>query len=196
MATIEPDEYRRIVAFLQALDGKARHKAILYVIGGAAVTLAYAPDNRTADVDVIDATEEVIRLGGEDSVLASEFGLHIQPLSEISFAAPAGWKERCQILDMNLQKLSIKIADSYDIILGKVARLEPRDVEDIEAMHAGQGFDPALLLDRLNNNLSEVKNSAGYRNNCRVLFEMLGRPIVFKRGRAEFTANEFRGHNT
>jgi len=188
LATIEPDEYRRIVAFLQALDGKARRKATLYVIGGAAVTLAYAPDNRTADIDVIDATEEVIRLGGEDSDLANEFGLHIQPLVEINFAAPAGWKERCQMLEMDLKKLSIKIADPYDIILGKVARLETRDIEDINAMQAGQAFDPALLLDRLNDNLSEVKNSQGYRNNCRVLFEMLGRPIVFKRGRAEFSA--------
>ena len=187
MATIEPAQYQKIIAFLQALDEKARRKATLYTIGGAAVTLAYAPDNRTADIDVIEATEEVVELGGKDSDLAKEFGIHIEPLLEINFAAPAGWKERCQVLEIGLRKLRIKTAEAYDIVLGKLARFEPRDIEDIRAMQISHSFDPALLLDRLNNNLSEIKNSEGYRNNSKLLFEMLGQPIVFRSGRAEFS---------
>jgi hypothetical protein len=186
LAAIEPAERQRITAFLQALDQKSRRKATFYVIGGAAVTLAYAPDNRTADIDVIEATEEVVALGGKDSDLAQEFGVYISPLDEITFAAPAGWKARCEPLDVGLKKLSIKTADRYDIVLGKTARFEPRDIEDIRAIQVRHRLDPVLLLDRLNSNLDEIKNFPSYRHNCALLFELLGRPIVFRSGKAKF----------
>ncbi len=186
MATLEPLEREKIIAFLRALDLKTSRGTTLYIIGGAAVTLAYAPDNRTSDIDVIGANEEVVANGGKDSELASEFGVYISPLDEITFSVPTGWKDRCELQDLGLNELVVKTADRYDIVLGKIARLEPRDIEDINAMHEKHGLDMELLLNRLNDNLGEVKNSQGYRNNAKMLFRLLGRSIDFKSGEAEF----------
>lgn len=187
MASIESVQKSGIIGFLQALDKQVRRKTTLYIIGGAAVTLAYAPDNRTSDIDVVLAAEEVVELGGAGSDLAQEFGVYIQPLVELSFSAPDGWKDRCEAHDLSLKKLIVKTADRYDIILGKVARLEQRDIEDILAMNATDGIDMHILMTQLNDNLKEVRNSAGYRNNVKLIFEMLGRPIEFKAGKAQFS---------
>ncbi len=186
MATLESLERKKIVAFLRALDLKTSHRITLYIIGGAAVTLAYAPENRTSDIDVIGASEEVVVNGGKDSELAHEYGVYISPLDEITFSVPIGWKERCELQGLGLNKLVVKTADCYDIVLGKIARLEPRDIEDINAIQKKHGIDMALLLARLNDNLDEVKHSHGYRNNAKILFAMLGIPIDFKSGKAEF----------
>ena len=53
MAPIEAAEYQRIIDFLKALDNKLNKRALLYLIGGGAITLAYAPKNRTADIILV-----------------------------------------------------------------------------------------------------------------------------------------------
>jgi len=112
-----PVEYQKIVSFLAALDEKLTSSVTLYVIGGSAVTLAYYPDNRTSDIDVIGAEEEVIRLGGPESGLARKFGVHISEVSDISFAVPDGWRNRCQQVELGLKKLIIKDQKIAIIIL-------------------------------------------------------------------------------
>ncbi len=166
---------------------KVRRQSTLYTIGGAAVSLAYAPDNRTSDIDVVQAADEVIQFGGAGSALAREFGVYISPLDEITFSVPQGWKSRCEVQALGLKNLTVKTADRYDLILCKVARLEQPDFEDIQAIKQNAGIDPDSLIARLNNNLREIKNSAEYRNNAKLLFEVLGRPIEFKDGKARFS---------
>jgi len=53
LAPIEAAEYQRIIDFLKALDNKLNKRALLYLIGGGAITLAYAPENRTADIILV-----------------------------------------------------------------------------------------------------------------------------------------------
>lgn len=187
MAPIEPAEYLRIIDFLKALGKKVKKRATLYLIGGGAITLAYAPQNRTADIDAIDVDEEIVRLGGIESELAQEYGVYISPLFDITFSAPSDWRSRCRLLDLDLQKLEVRVADPYDIALGKLARLELKDVEDILSLTEAGQIEVDRLLDRLNDHLVEVKKVPHYRQNALLLFgDILERPIVFKRGRALF----------
>ena len=187
MAPIEAAEYQRIIDFLRALDKKVGKRATLYLIGGGAITLAYAQENRTADIDAIGVDEEIARLGGKESKLAQEFGVYISPLFDITFSAPSDWRSRCRLLELDLKKLEIRVADPYDIALGKLARLEIKDIEDIlSLMQAGQ-IEIDRLLNRLNDNLIEVKKFPHYRQNALLLFgDILEKPIVFKQGRARF----------
>jgi Nucleotidyltransferase of unknown function (DUF6036) len=186
LAQLEPTQKSEIVAFLKALDENIQSKTVLYIIGGAAVTLAYAPGNRTSDIDVVQATAEVVKLGGAGSALAQEFGVYISPLQEITFSALAGWKDRCESHNLGLKKLTVKTADRYDIVIGKVSRFEQPDIEDILAINSSGEIDLEVLINRLNQNLQEVKRFPAYRNNAELLFEMLGRPIEFKDGKAKF----------
>lgn len=187
MAPIEAAEYQRIIDFLRALDKKLRKRATLYLIGGGAITLAYAQENRTADIDAIGVDEEIARLGGIESELAQEFGVYISPLFDITFSAPSDWRSRCQLLKLDLKKLEIRVADPYDIALGKLARLELKDIEDILSLTEAGQIEIDRLLARLNDNLIEIKKFPRYRQNALLLFgEILERPIVFKQGRARF----------
>lgn len=187
MAPIEPAEYQRIIDFLKALDKKLKKRSTLFLIGGGAITLAYSPDNRTADIDVIDVDEGLARLGGIDSDLAQDYGVYLSPLFDITFSVPSDWRSRCRLVELGLHKLEIRVADPYDIVLGKLARLEPKDIEDILALTQAGHIEVDTLLDRLNDNLAEVKKFSHYGKNASLLFgDILERPIVFKQGRARF----------
>ncbi len=187
MAPIEAAEYQRIIDFLRALDKKLRKRATLYLIGGGAITLAYDRENRTADIDAIGVDEEIARLGGRESELAQEFGVYISPLFDITFSAPSDWRSRCRLLELDLQKMEIRVADPYDIALGKLARLELKDIEDILSLTEAGQIDIDRLLDRLNDNLIEIKKFPHYRQNASLLFgDIFERPIVIKQSRARF----------
>lgn len=187
MAPIEPAEYQRIIDFLKAIDRKLMKRSTLFLIGGGAITLAYARDNRTADIDAIDVDERIASLGGAGSDLAQEFGVYISPLFDITFSVPSDWRSRCRLLELGFQKLEVRVADPYDIVLGKLARLEPKDIEDILALAQAGHLEAGSLLDRLNENLSAVKKFSHYGQNALLLFsDILERPVVFRQGRARF----------
>jgi len=187
LAPIEAAEYQRIIDFLKALDKQLGKRAKLYLIGGGAITLAYARENRTADINAIDVDEDIARLGGMKSELAQEFGVFISPLFDITFSAPNDWRSRCRLVELDLNKLEIRVADPYDITLGKLARLELKDIEDILSLTEAGQIEINQLLDRLNDNLIEIRKFPRYRQNALLLFgEILERPIVFKQGRAHF----------
>lgn len=85
------------------------------------------------------------------------------------------------------KSLEVRVADAYDVVLGKLARLEQKDIDDILAMVRAGHVEPGTLLNRLNDNLAEVKCFLQYRQNAKLLFsEFLERPIVFKGGKARF----------
>ena len=187
MASTEPAEYQRIVDFLKALDKELNKQATLFIVGGGAITLAYVPGNRTSDIDAIEVDGEIDRLAGIDSELAQEFGVYISPLFDINFSVSGDWRSRCRLVDIGLKKLEIKVGDPYDIVLGKLARLEFKDIEDIMSLKEVGQIEVEPLLARLNENLEEVEKFTHYRQNALLLFgDILEHPIAFKRGRAEF----------
>lgn len=71
-----------------------------------------------------------------------------------------------------------------DIILGKLARMEPKDLEDIFSLHQLRKLDAKKLLGRLNENTRELKELK-YRNNTKLLFkEVFNLKLLFKKGKA------------
>lgn len=180
-------ELDRIVAFLKDMDKKLTKKASLYVIGGAAVTLAYSPENRTSDIDVVEADAELEQTGGPASELAKFHGVHISKVFDISFSVPDGWRQRCVSLELGLRKLAVFVADPYDIVLGKLARFEPKDIDDMLSLVKGGFIVPDVFINKINENLAEIKQSHAYRQNAMLAFEILfDGKVVFKRGKAYF----------
>lgn len=180
-------ERERIIAFLKDLDDELSKNIDLYIIGGGAITLAYNPENRTPDIDTVDAEDEIEQKGGQSSSLANKHGVYVSNLFGLEFSAPTGWRERCQKQKLDLRKLSVFVADPYDIVLGKLARYEPKDIDDIQALVKDNYINSATLLEKLNNNLKEVKQSDSYRNNSILLFSMIfGQDIIFRKGKAEY----------
>lgn len=180
-------EYRQIIGFLKELDALVSDQYTLYLIGGGAITLAYDHKNRTSDLDAIKPAQELIEIGGMQSDLAYKYKVGISPLSEITFSAPNDWKTKCKIIDLGLKNISIFVSDVHDLILGKVARLEPRDIEDITSLHEKQMLDIDILVERLNENKKELANLT-YRNNSKLLFELIfNSTLIFEKGAAKLS---------
>ncbi len=177
----------QIKNFLNELDSQLSFKDPypLYLIGGAAITLAFDPQNRTADLDLIDPPEAIIKEGGIDSALAKKYRVYISPLAEINFSVPTDWRYQCKPAALNLKNLEILIPSLEDIVLGKIARLEPRDFEDILALHEKNLLDPKKLLKRLEENKKELKEMS-YRHNAKLFFQEIFRlKLGFQKGRVK-----------
>lgn len=179
-------ELERITGFLQELDKELQFNQplSLYLIGGGGITLAYDHQNRTADLDFIDPPETIVKKGGENTQLAKKYGIYISPVYAINFSVPDDWKNKCQFLDLSLKNLKIWVASVEDIILGKLARMEPKDLEDIFSLYQLQKLNAKKLLRRLNENIRELKELK-YRNNAKLLFkEVFNLKLAFTKGKA------------
>ncbi len=64
-------QFEQISDLLKELDllVNFKDKVPLYLVGGAAITLLYDKENRTADLDFIDPPDILISKGGEGSPL-------------------------------------------------------------------------------------------------------------------------------
>jgi hypothetical protein len=179
-------QYEQLTQFLKALDGTLKKNLDakeLFLIGGAAITLAYDDANRTSDLDLIEPPTIIAELGKAKSTLAKKYRVYISALAEINFAAPADWKKKCQEIKLGLKHIRLMVPCLEDICLGKMARLEPKDFEDIIAVYENGKLKPKKLLKRLSENLRELKNS-GYRNNAILLFqEIFGMRLAFQKGK-------------
>ena len=181
-------EVERIIGLLTELDRELTFKepVAIYLIGGGAITLAYDHRNRTADLDLVDPPKILAKKAGRGSILARKYGIYISPVYGINFSVPDDWKEKSLSLPFPLKNLKLFAACVEDIVLGKLARMEPKDLEDIIALHQLKKLDPKKLLNRLNENLRELKEP-GYRNNVKLLFqEIFGVKIAFVKGNARF----------
>ena len=175
---------KQIIAFLEELDDLVRTKRpmTLYLIGGAAITLAFDEENRTSDLDLIDPPDILTRIGGFESALAKKYNIHVSPLAEISFSVPNNWKEKLTLLPLGLRNLAVFVPCLEDILLGKMARLEPRDFEDILALHEKKLINLKKLLDRLKENKKELRELS-YRNNAKLFFqEIFQMNLIFQKG--------------
>ncbi|MBI2335942.1 MAG: hypothetical protein HYU97_04185 [Deltaproteobacteria bacterium] len=173
-----------ILAFLKELDEQCKfnHPVDLYLIGGGAITLAYDPQNRTADLDFIDPPDNIARKGNENSELAKKYHVYISSLPEIVFSVPGDWRSKSKKLSLKLKNLCVFIPCVEDIVLGKLSRMEPKDFEDIIAITQRKLLNPKSLLERLKQNLKEFKKTE-YRNNALLLFnEIFGLKLSFGQG--------------
>lgn len=170
-------------AFLQELDKSlsSKENLKLYLIGGSAITLAYDDENRTADLDFIDPPAMLVEKAGLKSPLSQKYRIHASSVAEINFSVPKNWRDLCRKLPLALKKLEIWVPTVEDIILGKLARLEPKDFEDIIGLRDLKRIDLARLIQRLEENREELKH-VEYRNNVKLMFrEVFERKILFEK---------------
>ena len=177
--------YQQIVNFLQELDQRLNKKFDLFVVGGGSITLFYDHQNTTLDIDAVEVDARILKIAGEKSALAEKHKVYIQKISEVGFSAPKDWKTKTKLLkDLSFMHLAIYVADIHDVVLGKFARLEARDIKDISGLFKNGHINIDFLLKRLNQNTKELMNQE-YKNNVKLAFEVIfGKKIIFRQGKA------------
>lgn len=177
-------QYNQIINFLRDLDSviSLKNETRLYLVGGAAITLLYDQENRTADLDFVDPPDIFMKNGGQNCPLAEKYRVYVSHLPEISFSVPADWKTRCNPLPLKFRNFKIFVASIEDIVLGKIARLEPKDFEDILGLKEKGLLDPKKLIARLRENVTELRETT-YRNNAKLFFlEVFGLNLTYQKG--------------
>ena len=135
--------------FLSLIPRDRQLKLTLY--GSAPLQLTVDPSLLSADVDLFSDNDEDLEpliqacgLGREQS------GLHFETGFELSFRTSPRWRTRAK--NFKLQEVGLTIPHPLDILIGKLDRLAPKDVEAFRRVIAVTGHpQPEELKTELQN---------------------------------------------
>lgn len=142
---------------LSTLDRHLRGPASLRLLGGAALILGYGLERSTEDADLLLEQGEL-----EALVERAEFGealdatnRELEPLGlylshiwgpEQQILTPR-WKGSCRPLprDPSWKWLDVSVLGPLDLLVGKLARADEEDLEDIRFIISRESLDPAQV---------------------------------------------------
>jgi hypothetical protein len=141
-------DVERFLDFFREIDrrlGAERpaRKCELYVLGGAAVVLAYGSRRATMDIDAYIADGRYMELllgwAGAGSELERRHGLFIHGANtELMLIETPDWLTRSKtILRGKFKYLTVKVLSREDLVLSKLSRYNDRDRSDIAVILAG-----------------------------------------------------------
>jgi hypothetical protein len=145
----------QLVAFIRALDRHLRKKVRIVVIGGAAASVGYDSDVRTADIDIFTVLE-----GPPDSLLAAaelareETGLGVGVGAATVADLPFNYEARLRpVRGLDLKNLTILIPEKYDLALSKAMRGYEHDITAVKSMHERHRLSQTTLVRRFETEL-------------------------------------------
>ena len=113
-----------------------------------------------ADLDYISAiphqaTEELERIAGRGSDLAKRHKVFLQAVGGVG-DYPENYESRLTSLPLGLKKLTLRILEPYDLLLSKLTRNSPKDMEDVQALVQKLKLEFDVFLERFRNEMSWV----------------------------------------
>jgi hypothetical protein len=116
------------------------------------MTMLYGMDRPTADVDVLplgvnSATESLMRLAGEGSVLHKKYGVYLQIVGIAQI--PLNYEDRLtEMFARTFNHLRLFALDPYDLALSKIERNTQRDRDDVKHLARSLPLDLKVLKER------------------------------------------------
>lgn len=156
MDTTKPET---VLQFLREV-GVSLHRPLSVSVGGSASLIVTGRLSRATEaVDLADEVPAEIRNQHELlDRLAKRYGLHIAHFQ--SHCLPTGWVNRVQSLG-RLGQLEVRLADVYDIFLGKLFSRREKDRDDLRALAAQ--LDRKTLIERLRNTTAPLRSEEPLR---------------------------------
>lgn len=142
---VEPLSQPNIDRFFTYLGGRLRQPTTIIVGGSISLMLAGIIARQTEDVDVVDDIPDPIR---RDHQLMDDLRA-TQKLSLGHFAShylPEGWEGRVKYYQ-HFDRLTVKLIDPLDVLVGKVFSLRNKDLLDLQ--EAWAKLDQAEFRSRL-----------------------------------------------
>lgn len=160
--------------FLAEVDQGLSEAVELHCIGGFVLTAVYGIPRPTGDIDYISAIPRQSRdaleaLAGRDSKLAKKHKVFLQSVGIVDL--PENYEDRLQTLQLGLQKLSLRVADPYDLILSKLTRNSPKDMEDVKALVRQQHLKFDLMMERFTSEMGWVPNRRWHEQTLNVVWK-------------------------
>jgi hypothetical protein len=143
-----------IERFLRAVDVALKRPATIVVTGGGAAALKYRIDDPTTDIDTFSALGADLRRA--IAVARRATGLAM-PFEQSGVAdGPHGFEDRLLGAMPRLGRLRVLVPERHDLALMKTVRGDQADFAKLQAIHARQPFDLALLLQRYEEEMGHV----------------------------------------
>lgn len=161
--------------FLEEVDQRLSEAVEIHCVGGFVLTAVYGIPRTTADLDYISAipvqaSTELDRIAGRESGLAKKYKVYLQYVRGVA-DFPEGYETRLMTLNLGLKKLTLRVLESYDLILSKLTRNSPKDAEDVRALAQKQGLEFSLLIKRFEAEMSWVANPERHEQTLRVFWK-------------------------
>jgi len=104
-----------------------------------------------------EASEHIDALFGSGSQFHRTHGFYIDGVDEHTAKLPKDWRDRAIVRRIEVDGRIVEaVAPSpEDLIVSKLARLDPKDKTFVEAYHARRPLDPALIENRIHNSQFE-----------------------------------------
>lgn len=147
------------LSFLKEIDESLDTEISFHCFGGFAITMLFGLPRETSDVDVVgaivrDRQNELQAIAGKGSSLHNRHKVYLDLVGTIA-VIPDGYEDRLiELKTTSLNHIRLYAMEPHDIILAKLGRDAPKDVQD--AMHLAKvaELDTELLRLRF---LSELR---------------------------------------
>ena len=139
-------------AFLSEVDGLLRHSVELHCLGGFVLAALYGLPRPTGDVDYIAAipsntVTDLDSIAGQDSALARKYGLYFQHVTVAD--VPEGYADRlAELFPGQFARLRMLALEVHDLVLAKLVRNSPVDLEDAMFLAKTGKLDETVLSQR------------------------------------------------
>jgi hypothetical protein len=99
----------------------------------------------------IEASEHINALFGYGSQFHQTHGFYIDGVDENTARLPPDWEERATVKSLEVAGKTVRVVApcAEDLIVSKLARLDPKDKEFIQAYHSGRPLDLGLIEQRI-----------------------------------------------
>lgn len=138
--------------FLEELDAGLPGPTDVHCLGGFVLTVLHGLPRRTGDIDLLavlphDRLDILLQLAGPDSRLARKYGIHIHFVGVAE--PPEDYQERLvPIAPGHFQKLRLYALELHNIVLAKLTRNHPVDIEDVKYLAQKGLLKPDVLRGR------------------------------------------------
>jgi len=124
--------------FLAAVDQSLSEPVELHCVGGFVLVAVYGVPRITNDLDYItviplQATGELERIAGEESDLAAKHKVCLHVAGGVA-DYPEEYESRLTTLPLGLKHLTLRVFEPYDLLLAKLTRNSPKDMQDVRAL--------------------------------------------------------------
>lgn len=138
--------------FLRRVDRLLQASVELHCLGGFVLAVAYGLPRPTGDVDYIaaipwDALADLEQVAGRGSALARKYGLYLQHVTVAD--VPEDYAERLtELFPGEFSRLHVRALEVHDLVLAKLVRNSPVDLEDAKFLAAAGKLDAKVLRER------------------------------------------------
>ena len=148
--------------FLAEVDQSLSDVVELHCVGGFVLTAVHGIPRTTADLDYISAvphefTEDIDKIAGRNSPLALKHKVFLQAVGGVS-DYPEDYESRLTTLPLGLTRLILRILEPYDLLLSKLTRNSPKDMQDVRALVQKLNLNFDVLKKRFQVEMSWVAN--------------------------------------